>query len=67
MHAVNDVDIAIDEGQTHGLVGESGSGKSTTGRLLLRLIEPDAGTATFIGRLHILALAQDDGLPVGDP
>ena len=49
VQAVNEVDIAIDEGQTHGLVGESGSGKSTTGRLLLRLIEPDAGTATFKG------------------
>ncbi len=49
VHAVADVDIAIEEGETHGLVGESGSGKSTTGRILLRLIEPDAGTATFRG------------------
>jgi len=31
-------------------VGESGSGKSTTGRILLRLVEPDAGTATFLGK-----------------
>jgi len=49
VHAVNDVDIAIEEGQTHGLVGESGSGKTTTGRLVLRLIEPDGGTAMFKG------------------
>jgi oligopeptide/dipeptide ABC transporter ATP-binding protein len=49
VQAVADVDLAIEEGETHGLVGESGSGKSTTGRILLRLIEPDAGTATFRG------------------
>jgi ABC-type glutathione transport system ATPase component len=49
VRAVQDVSIAIDVGQTHGLVGESGSGKSTTGRLLLRLLEPDAGSATFRG------------------
>ena len=42
IHAVQDVDIAIESGQTLGLVGESGSGKSTTGRILLRLVEPDA-------------------------
>jgi ABC-type glutathione transport system ATPase component len=49
VHAVTDVDIAIQPGRTHGLVGGSGSGKSTTARLLLRLIEPDAGTAIFRG------------------
>ncbi len=50
VRAVQDVDLAIEPGQTHGLVGESGSGKSTTGRILLRLVEPDAGTATFRGQ-----------------
>lgn len=49
VRAVQDVSIAIEAGQTHGLVGESGSGKSTTGRILLRLLEPDAGSATFRG------------------
>jgi len=45
--AVDHVDVLIEAGQTQGLVGESGSGKSTTGRLILRLIDPDAGTALF--------------------
>jgi peptide/nickel transport system ATP-binding protein len=49
VRAVADVDLVIEPGQTHGLVGESGSGKSTTGRILLRLVEADAGTATFRG------------------
>jgi peptide/nickel transport system ATP-binding protein len=50
VRAVQDVDLAIEAGQTHGLVGESGSGKSTTGRILLRLVQPDAGSATFRGQ-----------------
>jgi ABC-type glutathione transport system ATPase component len=49
VRAVQDVDLVIERGQTHGLVGGSGSGKSTTARLLLRLVEPDAGTAVFRG------------------
>jgi peptide/nickel transport system ATP-binding protein len=55
VRAVQDASIAVETGQTHGLVGESGSGKSTTGRILLRLVEPDAGTATFRGE-DLLAL-----------
>ena len=55
VRAVDDVDIVIEPGQTHGLVGESGSGKSTTGRIQLRLVEPDAGSATFRGQ-DLLAL-----------
>ena len=50
VRAVQDVSLTIEPGQTHGLVGESGSGKSTTGRILLRLLEPDAGSATFRGQ-----------------
>ena len=47
---MNDVDIRVEAGETHGLVGESGSGKSTVGRILLRLVQPDAGSATFLGQ-----------------
>jgi oligopeptide transport system ATP-binding protein len=47
VHAVDDVSFTLMRGETLGLVGESGCGKSTTGRCILRLIEPTAGEVWF--------------------
>ncbi|MBS6645793.1 MAG: ABC transporter ATP-binding protein [Clostridiaceae bacterium] len=49
LHAVDDISLTIERGKTLGIVGESGCGKSTTGRVVLRLLEPTSGQILFNG------------------
>src|SRR5271170_3719432 len=62
VQAVDDVSFSVRKGETLGIVGESGCGKSTTARLLMRLMEPDAGQVVFDGD----AVGDRRGISVSD-
>ncbi len=57
--AVDDVSFTINRGETLGLVGESGCGKTTTGRAILRLIEPSGGSVKFEGK-EVTTMGRDE-------
>lgn len=57
--AVDDVSFYVNEGETLGIVGESGCGKSTTGRMLMRLLEPTEGSVEFDGKV-LTALTKEE-------
>jgi len=74
VHAVDGVSFTLQAGETLGVVGESGCGKSTTGRCILRLIEPTAGTVWFegknvtaMGKTELRSMARDMQIIFQDP
>ncbi|TDD94227.1 ABC transporter ATP-binding protein, partial [Jiangella asiatica] len=62
VRAVDGVSFAIDQGQTLSIVGESGCGKSTTGRMVVRLLEPTAGRILYRGN-DLATMSEDELRP----
>src|SRR5699024_829899 len=48
--AVDDISFTVKKGESYGIVGESGCGKSTTGKMIMQLLEPTAGEVWFEGK-----------------
>jgi peptide/nickel transport system ATP-binding protein len=74
VHAVDDVSLALREGETLGIVGESGCGKSTLARCVVRLLEPTAGILryrsediTHLGRRQLQSIRREAQLVFQDP
>lgn len=74
VHAVNDVSLDIEKGETLGVVGESGCGKSTLGRVIVQLTQPTSGTVSYEGRnlaqlssVEMLALRRQMQIIFQDP
>ena len=59
VHAVEDVSFVVHEGETFSIVGESGCGKSTTGKCVLRLIEPTSGSVKLDGKEFTTLTGED--------